>query len=310
MVHYNNQDSLHRVFTLKGTIIRDISPQILLYICVSTGMVIINHYYVEININQTPWVIVGGALGLLLVFRTNTAYDRYWEGRKLFGAIGGSTRNLAVSFLSHWDSKGENTDQEKLKFLHLLIAFSKLAKQHLRDEKDLSEVKDLFKLCSDKEKKLLIESNYLPITIVFMLKTILSKGLRSGHLHPNIIINMEADLNNLLTAIGGCDRIKATPIPFAYFAHIKSLLIIFCGTLPIGLVDYLGWFTVLATTFISFAFIGIEAIGVEIEDPFGHDPNDLPLEGICIGVETHLLHLYNQNNLLESSALNSHKKII
>lgn len=85
MVHYNNQDSLHRVFTLKGTIIRDISPQILLYICVSTGMVIINHYYVKININQTPWVIVGGALGLLLVFRTNTAYDRYWEGRKLFG---------------------------------------------------------------------------------------------------------------------------------------------------------------------------------------------------------------------------------
>ena len=85
MVHYNNQDSLHRVFTLKGTIIRGISPRILLYICVSTGMVIINHYYVEININQTPWVIVGGALGLLLVFRTNTAYDRYWEGRKLFG---------------------------------------------------------------------------------------------------------------------------------------------------------------------------------------------------------------------------------
>ncbi|MBO1626619.1 bestrophin family protein [Bacillus arachidis] len=309
MVHYNNQDNL-RVFTLKGTIIRDIFPQILLYICISTGIVMINHHYLEIDINQIPWVIVGGPLGLLLVFRTNTAYDRYWEGRKLFGAIGGSARNLAVSFLGHWDSKGKNTDQEMLKFIHLLIAFPKLAKQHLRDEKDLSEVKDLFELCSDKEKKLLIELNYLPITIVFMLKTILSKGLRSGHLHPNIIINMEADLNNLLTAIGGCDRIKATPIPFAYFAHIKILLMIFCVTLPIGLVDSLEWFTVFATTFISFAFIGIEAIGVEIEDPFGHDPNDLPLDEICIGVETHLLHLYNQNNLLESSALNSNKKII
>ena len=70
-------------------------------------------------------------------------------------------------------------------------------------------------------------------------------------------------------------------------------------TLPIGLVDSLGWFTVLATTFISFAFIGIEAIGIEIEDPFGQDPNDLPLEGICIGIETHLLNLYNQNGLFE-----------
>ena len=72
----------------------------------------------------------------------------------------------------------------------------------------------------------------------------------------------------------------------------------------------LGWFTVLATTFISFAFIGIEAIGVEIEDPFGQDPNDLPLEGICIGVEAHLVNLYNQNDLLEVMGLNLDTKII
>ncbi|MFJ8353164.1 bestrophin family protein [Bacillus paramycoides] len=310
MVHYNNQNSLHQVFTLKGTIIRDIFPQILLYICVSVGMVVINYYYVEININQTPWVIVGGALGLLLVFRTNTAYDRYWEGRKLFGAIGGSTRNLAVSFLCYWDSKEQIMDHEKSKFLHLLIAFPKLAKQHLRDEKDLSEVKHLLELCSDKEKEMLSGSNYLPMSIVFMLKSILSKGLKSGQLHTSVVMNMEADLNNLLTAIGGCDRIKTTPIPFAYFAHIKSLLIIFCGTLPIGLIDSLGWFTVLATMFISFAFIGIEAIGVEIEDPFGHDPNDLPLEGICIGVETHLLNLYDQNNQLDLLTIDSDREVI
>lgn len=74
MVHYNNQNSLHQIFTLKGTVIRDIFPQILLYICISTIVTVINYYYVEIKINQTPWVIVGGALGLLLVFRTNTAY--------------------------------------------------------------------------------------------------------------------------------------------------------------------------------------------------------------------------------------------
>ena len=153
----------------------------------------------------------------------------------------------------------------------------------------------------------MVESNHLPISIVFMLKTILSKGLKTGQIHPNAIISMETDLNTLLTSVGGCDRIKTTPIPFAYFAHIKILLIIFCATLPIGLVDSLGWFTVLATTFISFAFIGIEAIGVEIEDPFGQDPNDLPLEGICIGVEAHLVNLYNQNDLLEVMGLNLDK---
>lgn len=310
MVHYNNQNSLHQIFTLKGTIIRDISPQIVLYTCISTIVAVINYYYTEININQTPWVIVGGALGLLLVFRTNTAYDRYWEGRKLFGTIGACTRNLAISFLCHWDSKGKSMEQEKIKFLHLLIAFPKLAKGHLREEKDLSEVKSLLAVCSEKEKAFLVESNHLPISIVFMLKTILSKGLKTGQIHPNAIISMETDLNTLLTSVGGCDRIKTTPIPFAYFAHIKILLIIFCATLPIGLVDSLGWFTVLATTFISFAFIGIEAIGVEIEDPFGQDPNDLPLEGICIGVEAHLVNLYNQNDLLEVMGLNLDKKII
>lgn len=208
MVHYNNQNSLHQIFTLKGTVIRDIFPQILLYICISTIVTVINYYYVEIKINQTPWVIVGGALGLLLVFRTNTAYDRYWEGRKLFGTVGACTRNLAVSFLCYWESEGKKTNQEKLKFLHLLIAFPKIAKGHLRDEKDLSEIKALFDICSEKEKEMLAESIHLPISIVFMLKTILSKGLKTGQIHPNAIINMEADLNTLLTAVGGCDGSK------------------------------------------------------------------------------------------------------
>ncbi|MEV5111105.1 hypothetical protein MRBLBA3_003145 [Bacillus sp. LBA3-1-1.1] len=310
MVHYNNQNSSHQIFTLKGTIIRDIFPQILVYTCISTVVAVIHYYYAEIHINQTPWVIVGGALGLLLVFRTNTAYDRYWEGRKLFGTIGASTRNLAVSFLCHWESGEGKTDKEKLKFVQLLVAFPKIAKGHLRDEKDLSEIKSLLDICSEKEREILAKSIHLPISIVFMLKTILSKGLKTGQIHPNAIINMETDLNTLLTSVGGCDRIKTTPIPFAYFAHIKSLLIIFCATLPIGLVDCLGWFTVLATMFISFAFIGIEAIGVEIEDPFGQDPNDLPLEGICIGIETHLVNLYNENELLEVMDLNLDKKII
>lgn len=311
MVHYNNQNSSHQIFTLKGTIIRDIFPQILVYTCISTVVAVIHYYYAEIHINQTPWVIVGGALGLLLVFRTNTAYDRYWEGRKLFGTIGASTRNLAVSFLCHWESGEGKTDKEKLKFVQLLVAFPKIAKGHLRDEKDLSEIKPLLDICSEKEREILAKSIHLPISIVFMLKTILSKGLKTGQIHPNAIINMETDLNTLLTSVGGCDRIKTTPIPFAYFAHIKSLLIIiFCATLPIGLVDSLGWSTVLATMFISFAFIGIEAIGVEIEDPFGQDPNDLPLEGICIGIETHLVNLYNENELLEVMDLNLDKKII
>ncbi|MED0998955.1 bestrophin family protein [Bacillus mobilis] len=310
MVHYDNQNSLHQIFTLKGTIIRDIFPQIVFYTCVSTIVAVINYYYAEININQTPWVIVGGALGLLLVFRTNTAYDRYWEGRKLFGTIGACTRNLAISFLCHWDSKGKVMDPEKIKCLHLLIAFPKLAKAHLRDEKNLAEIKSLLDICSEKEREILGKSIHLPISITYMLKTILSKGLKAGQIHPSAIISMETDLNMLLTSVGGCDRIKTTPIPFAYFAHIKILLIIFCTTLPIGLVDSLGWFTVLATTFISFAFIGIEAIGVEIEDPFGQDPNDLPLEGMCIGIEAQLVNLYNQNDLLEIMDLNRDKKII
>ncbi|PEC53010.1 hypothetical protein COK56_18545 [Bacillus cereus] len=310
MVHYNNQKSLHQIFTLKGTIIRDIFPQILVYACISTVVAVIHYYYAEIHINQTPWVIVGGALGLLLVFRTNTAYDRYWEGRKLFGTIGACTRNLAVSFLCHWESGEGKADKEKLKFVQLLVAFPKIAKGHLRDEKDLSEIKSLLDICSEKEREILAKSIHLPISIVLMLKTILSKGLKTGQIHPNAIINMETDLNTLLTSVGGCDRIKTTPIPFAYFARIKILLIIFCATLPIGLVDSLGWSTILATTFISFAFIGIEAIGVEIEDPFGQDPNDLPLEEICIGVETHVVNLYNENELLEVIDLNRDKKII
>ncbi|MEM5637537.1 bestrophin family ion channel [Bacillus toyonensis] len=98
-------------------------------------------------------------------------------------------------------------------------------------------------------------------------------------------------------------------------SHLHILLILkfycsyFAGLYRSGLLIDLGWFTMLATTFISFAFIGIEAIGVEIEDPFGQDPNDLPLEGICIGVETHVLDLCNQNGLLEVMDMNLDRKI-
>ncbi|PFI78871.1 bestrophin family protein [Bacillus cereus] len=309
MIYYSNQESFKQIFTLKGTVVREIFKQVILYSCVSICIVLIHNYW-GIHINPTPWVIVGGALGLLLVFRTNTAYDRYWEGRKLFGGIGSSSRNLAVSFLCYWDSKESTMDNEKLKFLHLLIAFPKLAKQHLRNEKELSEVTDLLELCSNKEKEMLMKSNYLPLTIIFMLKNVIKKGLKSEQLPPNTLINMEDELDNLLNSIGGCDRIKSTPIPFAYFAHIKSILIIFCGTLSIGLVDSMGWITVIATMFISFAFLGIEAIGVEIEDPFGQDLNDLPLEEICIGVEKHLLNLYDQSDLLELPVSNSNTKVI
>jgi putative membrane protein len=95
-------------------------------------------------------------------------------------------------------------------------------------------------------------------------------------------------LNSLVEALTGCERILRTPIPLAYAIHLKQLLLIYCLSLPFQLVDDLHWWTAAVVALISFTLLGIEAIGIEIENPFGHDPNDLPLDEICTTMLTHL----------------------
>jgi putative membrane protein len=223
-------------------------------------------------------IVPSVVLGLLLVFRTNTAYERFWEGRKLWGVLVNTVRNLARQV---WVSVEENEPADhvhKEATLRLLVAFAVATKLHLRAEPVNEE---LIALMPEIWYKKLKEMNNPPLEIAFWIGDYLQNEYEKKNINAYQLTSMFKLLDLMVDVLGGCERILKTPIPLAYSIHLKQLILLYCLALPFQVVSELNWWTGLGTALISFTIFGIEEIGIEIENPFGHDPNDLPLDLIC-----------------------------
>ncbi len=217
-------------------------------------------------------------LGLLLVFRTNTSYERFWEGRKAWGTITASIRNLGHLI---WVSIAETepTDREKkISTLRLLVAFAVATKLHLRQQAIDSELEAL--MTPDQFLKLKAV-RLTPLQLAVWIGDYLQQQYNRNLVTTNQLTAMNVLVNELLEAITTCERILLTPIPLAYAIYLKRLLLIYCLCLPFQVVDTLHWWTTPIAIILSFVLLGIEEIGTEIENPFGNYANDLPLEEIC-----------------------------
>lgn len=217
-------------------------------------------------------------LGLLLVFRTNTSYERFWEGRKLWGSVVNLTRNLARQM---WVAIQETTPADhdaKEAAVRLLPAFAIAMKLHLRGQPPNAELRGLV---SEAQLAKLHAMNNPPLEIAFWVADYLQTQHARRKLHPYQLAACLKALDGLVDTLGGCERILKTPMPLAYSIHLKQLLMLYCLALPFQMVASVGWGTPFLVGLISFAVFGIEAIGLEIENPFGDDPNDLPLDAIC-----------------------------
>jgi putative membrane protein len=215
-------------------------------------------------------VLIGVALGLLIVFRNNCSYDRYWEGRKLWGSVVNSARNLvreAAAFA------GDATELARL-----VTAYPLALKQHLRNSKDLEELRPILPPAVFEHVS---SAGNPPSVLAYYMTAWIRDRMASGKFDSVTAQMLEGHVKLFLDFQGGCERILKTPIPFAYAVHIKQLLMLYLVTLPLILVGELGWVALPAVAAIGFGLLGIEEAGVEIEDPFGDDPNDLPLEAIC-----------------------------
>ncbi|MDA0673849.1 MAG: bestrophin family ion channel [Cyanobacteria bacterium] len=232
---------------------------------------------------QVSWPVLGGVvpslvLGLLLVFRTNTAYERFWEGRKLWGQLVNASRNLARHI---WVAVEERQDQdraEKIQTLQLLVAFAIALKLHLRGE-GLND--DLLARVSPRQWQQLQTMHHPPLEIAFWIADYLQRGHDRHRINTYELSAMMGLLDELVNVTGGCERILKTPIPLAYSVHLKQLLMLYCLSLPFQVVEATQGWTALLVGLVSFTVFGIEEIGIEIENPFGHDANDLPLDAIC-----------------------------
>ncbi len=225
--------------------------------------------------------ILGIILGLFLVFRTNTAYDRWWEGRKLWGQLVNDTRQLAIKIKSYLPADAT----EDLEFFKRMIPNITFAmKEHLRDSILIGEMD----LRDEEIKKVIVNSKHRPNAISKVLYQRVIDCSRRGLITPEQLFLLDKELKGFTDIIGACERIKSTPIPYSYSMFIKKFLFIYAITLPVSFLWELRYYTIPIVMLAFYFLVSIELISEEIEDPFGNDINDLPLNELCLKIRKNI----------------------
>ncbi len=230
--------------------------------------------------------LLGFVIGLLLVFRTNSAYDRWWEGRKQWGMLVNNIRNSAIKL----SSAVEVPNQEHNNRVYgLLVNFPFVLKEHLREgvkEKDFVYPKGIS--TSSKQAK------HVPNAISKELYQYLNELYHSKKISGEQLISLDAELKSLLDITGACERIKNTPIPYSYNLFIKKFIFAYTMTLPFSLALQFQYWTVGICTFVLYIFGSLELLAEEIEDPFGMDDSDLPTDDLAIKIQGNLQEILEQ----------------
>jgi putative membrane protein len=228
--------------------------------------------------------LLGFALSLLLVFRTNTAYDRWWEGRKLWGALVNNSRNLALKL--HGLLPVDDNDARTY-FKRVIPMYASVLRAHLQsettryalDENEHPELKHL-----DSEK-------HAPNQVAGMLNSKVLELQQKGIISGEQLLYINTELTSFTDICGACERIKNTPIPYSYSAFIKKFIFIYVMTLPFGYVFSLGYLMVPVVALVFYVLASLEVIAEEIEDPFGSDSNDLPMQKIAENIQKHVAEI-------------------
>ena len=290
MVSYDASNRLKVILSYHGTVL----PAVLSYMVwmlLWTGLLIFcfKYFDLEFELGNQLHTYLSVALVFLLVQRTNSSYDRYSEGRKQLGALGITARNLAVK------SNSVIPDSEqgfRTEISSLIGAYVLCVKEHLREGITQKELKGLS--TANREE---LEKFSSPINGIL---SILGKRLHScidqKWMAPPEFGSFNSSLDDLQAVLRALDRIRFTPLPFAYVNQLKVFMMIYLGTLPLVLIPKFDYLTLIGMFFAVYAFVGIEEIGLEIEDPFGDDPNDLPIEQICQGTKRDVAEILGVKN--------------
>lgn len=274
-----NKNWFQIAFRVSGSVIPTILPRVVFCTLFGVGLSILYDLGISLPTQILDnFFIPDLVLGLLLVFRTNTAYDRFWEGRKMWGTLVNTVRNFARQI---WVTIRENEPkdtEEKIATLKLLVAFAFAMKLHLRGEKINQEIEVLV---TPEQYSMLQQMNHPPLEIALWIGDYLQRQHDRNCLNTYQLTAMFKLLDAMVDVLGACERILKTPIPLAYNIHLKQILLIYCLVLSLQLADDLLWYTGIVVGMISFTLFGIEEIGREIENPFGYDSNDLQLDSIC-----------------------------
>lgn len=271
MISYNPKEWFSFIFNFhKADTFRKLLPVLIGIGAYSAGVAYLEIEYWKLSENShvknvtITHNMLGFVISLLLVFRTNTAYDRWWEGRRLWGGLVNSCRNLAIKLAVMLKDK-----EDKDIFRRLIPAYASVLNLHLKDRDIIDELYDDATLSADHYNH---KPNQIAKTIIAKINELYEDKKITG----DQLIVLNAEIQSLTDICGACERIKNTPIPYSYSVFIKKFIFFYVMTLPFGYVFQLGYYVIPVVMFIFYVLASLELIAEEIEEPFGDDPNDLP----------------------------------
>jgi len=292
MIQYNPKEWFTFIFRFhKADTIRKLMP-LIIGICIYSLIIAVlekevwalsdNNYVKNIPMMHS---LLGFVISMLLVFRTNTAYDRWWEGRKLWGALVNNSRNLAIKLASILPI----TEKEQRSFFRKIIpAFAYALKNHLSHETTRVE---LFEHTDEYLKKHIQHDKHVPNQVAALMFRHVNDLYKQEKITGDQLIVLNGELQSFTDICGACERIKNTPIPFSYSVFLKKFIFFYVMTLPFGYVFSMGYWVIPVVAFIFYVLASLELIAEEIEDPFGGDSNDLPTEKIAANIHRHVAEI-------------------
>lgn len=285
ITHPQNPSARVLLFSLKGSIIPSIWRKVLLTTVLSS-LVVATHgtlYHYKVTLTATPFTLWGLTLAIFLGFRNSVAYQRFWEARTLWGELLISARNLTRQVQQFFPQLDR---EERLYLLQPLLAYPYAMRNFLRDV----IYENTNRIADDEVKRQL----HAPSLMLATLGKRVTEYARLSKLDPIMLAQMDTQINQLSHVLGGCERIKSTPIPYPYILMLHRVVHVYCFLLPFCLVDSIGWLTPVAVCILAYTFFGLDALGDQISDPFGTEPNDLPLDAMSRNIEIAVLEMLDE----------------
>jgi putative membrane protein len=293
MIVRDRPSGLRLFLILRGSILSSIWKVLAVNVGLSV-LVTVAHgvaFRYKVTLTAIPFSLIGLALAIFLGFRNNAAYDRYWEGRKQWGRLVSTSRTLArqcqslVVGAEPGNPAALDLRAAQIRMVRRAIAVAHALRHSLRGTSGRDELHDFL---TEEERqqigKTSSDTNFLMLRMGVDLQQCLKEGWVDGCLAAAI----DASLSAMTDVATACERIKNTPIPFSYTLLLHRTAYLYCFLLPFGLVDSIGYMTPVVVAIVAYTFFGLDALGDEIEEPFGVSPNDLPLEAICRTIEIDL----------------------
>lgn len=277
---------------LRGSVMPRILPSLIVNTLVAT-VVTLTHgdlFDLKITLTTIPFTLIGLPIAIFLGFRNNAAYDRFWEGRKLWGELVHRSRSFSrqcQSLISYPEPAIASLGlaDTRVRMIYRAIAFAHALRHHLRNCNVDTELKGLL---LESEWQQIDKSSNKPDFLMLRMGLDLQRCIKEGRIDPCLAGQIDASLSSMTAAAASCERIKGTPIPFSYTLLLHRTAYIYCFLLPFGLVDSIGFMTPFVVAIVAYTFFGLDALGDEIEEPFGMESNDLPLDAICRTIEINL----------------------